>query len=41
MRGLATRALLIILAKAGRYWVYEYLFAKQNKANIEDDELVS
>jgi hypothetical protein len=31
----------IILAKAGRYWVYEYLFAKQNKANIEDDELVS
>lgn len=32
----------IILAKAGRYWVYETaLFAKQNKANIEDDELVS
>lgn len=31
----------IILAKAGRYWVYEYLFAKQNRANIEDDELVS
>ena len=31
----------IILAKAGRYWVYEYLFAKQNKTNIEDDELAS
>jgi len=31
----------IILAKAGRYWVYEFLFAKQNKANIEDDELMS
>jgi hypothetical protein len=29
----------IILARAGRYWVYEYLFAKQDRANIEDDEL--
>lgn len=29
----------IIIAKAGRYWVYAYLFAKQNRANIEDDEL--
>jgi hypothetical protein len=27
------------LARAGRYWVYEYLFAKQDRANIEDDEL--
>lgn len=31
----------IILAKAGRYWVYEFLFGKQNKANIEEDELAS
>lgn len=31
----------IILAKAGRYWVYEYLFAKRNKANVEDNELLS
>lgn len=30
----------IILAKAGRFWVYEYLFAKKDRANIEDDELV-
>ena len=29
----------LILARAGRYWVYEYLFAKQDRANIEDDEL--
>ena len=29
----------IIVAKAGHYWVYEYLFAKQDRANIEDDEL--
>jgi hypothetical protein len=29
----------IILARAGHYWVYEYLFAKQERANIEDDEL--
>ncbi|MDW5415660.1 type II toxin-antitoxin system RelE/ParE family toxin [Iodobacter sp. CM08] len=31
----------IILAKAGRYWVYEYLFAKKDRGNIEDDELAS
>jgi hypothetical protein len=31
----------IILAKGGRYWVYEYLFAKKGRENIEDDELVS
>ena len=30
----------IILAKAGRFWVYEYLFAKKDRTNIEDDELV-
>jgi hypothetical protein len=29
----------IILAKAGTFWVYEYLFAKQDRANVEDDEL--
>jgi hypothetical protein len=29
----------IILARAGHYWIYEYLFAKQDRANIEDDEL--
>jgi len=29
----------IVLAKAGAYWVFEYLFAKQDKANSEDDEL--
>jgi hypothetical protein len=29
----------IILARAGHYWVYEYLFAKQDRANIADDEV--
>ena len=29
----------IILARGGDYWVYEFLFAKQNMANIEDDDL--
>ena len=29
----------IILAKGGRNWVYEYLFAKKNRDNIESDEL--
>lgn len=31
----------IILAKGGRYWVYEYLFAKKDQDNIEDDELTA
>ena len=31
----------IILARAGTFWVYEYLFAKQDRANIDDDELVA
>lgn len=31
----------IIIAKAGRHWVYEYLFAKKNRANIADDELTA
>jgi hypothetical protein len=29
----------ILMARAGHFWVYEYLFAKQDRANIEDDEL--
>lgn len=29
----------IILGKGGRYWIYEYLFAKKDRANIEEDEL--
>lgn len=29
----------IILAKGGRHWIFEYLFAKKDRANIEDDEL--
>jgi hypothetical protein len=29
----------IILAKGGHYWVYEYVFAKKDRANIEDVEL--
>lgn len=29
----------IIVAKGGRYWVFVYLFAKQNLANIDDRDL--
>ena len=29
----------IILAKGGRRWVYEFLFAKKDRANIANDEL--
>ena len=29
----------IILARGGEFWVYQYLFAKQDRANIDDDEL--
>ena len=29
----------IILAKGGIYWIYEYLFAKKDRDNIDDDEL--
>jgi hypothetical protein len=29
----------IILAKGGRHWIYAYLFAKKDRANIDDDEL--
>ena len=31
----------IILAKGGEYWIYEYLFAKKDRANIENDELLA
>lgn len=30
----------IILTRVGTFWVYEYLFAKQDRANIDDDELL-
>jgi hypothetical protein len=29
----------IIATKGGRYWVYEYLYAKKDRDNIEDSEL--
>jgi hypothetical protein len=29
----------IILAKSGRFWVYEFLFAKKDMTNIPDDKL--
>jgi len=29
----------IIVARGGRFWVYEYLFAKKDRDNIEDDDL--
>ncbi|HEY2658270.1 MAG TPA: type II toxin-antitoxin system RelE/ParE family toxin, partial [Caulobacteraceae bacterium] len=29
----------IILAKGGRYWIYEFLFAKKDQANIEEEDL--
>jgi hypothetical protein len=29
----------IVLAKGGEYWVYTYLFAKSDRANIDDKEL--
>lgn len=31
----------IILAKGGQYWVYEYLFAKKDRENIEENELAA
>ncbi|HTW79874.1 MAG TPA: type II toxin-antitoxin system RelE/ParE family toxin [Terracidiphilus sp.] len=34
------RSRSIILAKGGRRWVFEYLFAKKDRENIENDELV-
>ena len=29
----------IILARGGDYWVYQFLFAKQDQANIDEDDL--
>ena len=29
----------IVLAKAGEFWVFTYLFAKKDRANIDDNEL--
>ncbi|MGN6207748.1 type II toxin-antitoxin system RelE/ParE family toxin [Asticcacaulis sp.] len=29
----------IILARGGNYWVYAFLFAKKDRANIDDEEL--
>jgi len=29
----------LIIAKGGRYWVYAYLFAKKDKANIDKQDL--
>jgi hypothetical protein len=31
----------IILAKGGECWIYEYLFAKKDRKNIENDELLA
>lgn len=31
----------IILAKGGKYWFFEYLFAKKDRSNIENDELLA
>ena len=31
----------IILTKGGNYWIYEYLFAKKDRSNIENDELLA
>lgn len=32
---------IIIIARAGRHWMYEYLFAKKDRKNIEDNELAA
>lgn len=31
----------IVLAKAGEFWVFAYLFAKKDRASIDDDELLA
>ena len=33
------RSRSIVLAKGERFWVYQYLFAKKDRANIEDQDL--
>ncbi|HDS1589608.1 TPA: type II toxin-antitoxin system RelE/ParE family toxin [Stenotrophomonas maltophilia] len=29
----------ILLAKGGKYWIFTFIFPKQDKKNLEDDEL--
>lgn len=31
----------IILAKGAKYWIYEFLYAKKDRDNIDDDELLA
>lgn len=31
----------IILAHSGHFWVYEFLFAKSDQANIDESELMA
>jgi hypothetical protein len=31
----------LILSRTQTFWVFEYLFAKQDRANIDDDELAA
>lgn len=31
----------IIVAKAGRHWIFAYLYAKKDRENIASDELVA
>lgn len=31
----------LLWPKGGKYWIYAYLFAKADRANIEDDELAA
>lgn len=31
----------IVLAKGGKLWIYQHLFAKKDTGNIEDDELAN
>ena len=31
----------IILAKGTKYWIYEFFFAKKDRDNIDDDELLA
>ena len=37
----ANRERSIIVAKGGRYWVYTYLFGKQDRNNIDEAELAA
>ncbi len=31
----------IILAKGAKYWIYEFLYAKKDRDNIDEDELLA